>query len=138
MRIGYNKLIASVWLLFSLFSCCLAVVFVRTDESTPPVDVAVFWLGLLIGILMLTRPYMEITQNYVVVKSPFGFVTRRYGFASAKDFSIESGKIYVLHDGLRQKLAVSSWMADKRGWISFIKWIKDEGLSPAVSSEVVA
>lgn len=63
MKIGYNKVIGIAFLLLSLFTCCLAAVFVRTDQAMPTALGAGFWLSLLVGISLLTSTYIEVTQT---------------------------------------------------------------------------
>jgi hypothetical protein len=129
MKIGYNKVLGIVLLLLGLFNCCLGVVFVRTEEPTPAYVVGGFWLFFVSGVLLLTRNYMEVTDNTLAVKSFIGPGVKKYNFTSEKDFSVDGGNIFLLVNGERQKLPVSSWVADKSKWKAFIKWVETGGTS---------
>jgi hypothetical protein len=124
MKIGYNKVVGITLLVFGILNCCLSTVFIRSGEAVPSGIVASFWITFVAGIFFLTRAYIEVTQNEIVVKSLIGFISKRVSFNSVKDFSVEGANIFVVSNGVRQKLGISSWVADKRGWSTMVKWIE--------------
>ncbi len=124
MKIGYNKIWGVGFLMFDGLVCCLAGIFVRTDTAIPPALGGVFWLFLLLGILFLTRPYVEINRSNVFITPLLGLGTKTYPVQSAKDFSVDGKNVFVTSGGVRQRLPVSSWLVDLGGWISFLKWIE--------------
>lgn len=124
MKIGYNKYWGLLFLMLGGLNCCAAVIFVRADEAIPTVFVGSFWMLVLLGALFFTRSYVEIRKDSLLIKPLIGSWAKRYGFQSAKDFSIEGRDVFVMHNGARQKLPVALWLADRRGWASFLEWIK--------------
>ncbi len=125
MKIGYNKIWGVVFLTPAGLVCCLAVVFARTEQETfPPALVAGFWLFILVGILFLTRTYVEINQGNVFIKPLIGFGTKTYQIHSAKDFSVEGKDVFIMSADVRQRLPVAAWLVDPNGWASFIKWVE--------------
>ncbi len=125
MKIGYNKIWGVMFFMLDGMICCLGAVFARTGQATfPPGLVAGFWLCILFGVLFLTRTYVEINQGHVFIKPLIGFGTKTYQVHSAKDFSIEEKNVFLMSNGMRQKLPVSSWLVDPGGWASFIKWVE--------------
>ena len=110
--------------MMSGLSCCLVAAFSQTGETVPPVVVGVFWLFIVFGILFLTRSYVEVWKDALLIKPLIGLGVKRYVYRSAKDFSIEKDEVYLINSDTRQKLPISIWLVDKRGWTSFLEWIK--------------
>lgn len=124
MKIGYNKAWGVVFLTPAGLVCCLAALSAQTEEPAPPYLAGFFWMFILFGILFLTRTYVEINQSNMFIKPLLGFGTKTYHVHTAKDFSVEGKDVFVMSDGVRQKLPVSSWLVDPDGWASLIKWIE--------------
>lgn len=124
MKIGYKKVWGVVFLMLSGLACCFVVAFNQTGETVPAVVVSSFWLFIVFGILFLTRSYVEVWKDSLLIKPLLGSRGKRYDFQSAKDFSIEKDDVFLINKGTRQKLPVSSWLVDKRGWKSFLEWVK--------------
>jgi hypothetical protein len=123
MKIGYNKAIGICMFIPSLLSCCLVAVLTQSDQTAPLGAVGAFWMGILFGILFLTQPYFEVTQNELMIKALIGTAARRIPFSSPRDFSVEGKAIYITQGGTRQKVNLVPWLADKKGWDAFIAWI---------------
>ena len=124
MKIGYKKVWGVLFLMMSGLSCFLVVAFNQTSETVPPVVVGVFWLFIVFGILFLTRSYVEVWKDAFLIKPLIGLGVKRYVYRSAKDFFIEKDEVYLINSDTRQKLPISIWLVDKRGWTSFLEWIK--------------
>ncbi len=124
MKIGYNKIWGIVSFMPAGLVCCLTAASVRTEESVPVYLAGTFWMFILFGILFLTRTYVEINQGNVFIKPLIGFGTKTYPVRSAKDFSVEGKDVFVMSNGVRQRLPVSAWLVDPGGWTSLIKWIE--------------
>ncbi|MBK9778780.1 MAG: hypothetical protein IPP55_01820 [Anaerolineales bacterium] len=124
MKIGYKKVWGILCLMLSGLSCCLVVAFNQTGEAIPLAIVGVFWLFFVLGILLLTRSYVEVWKEILIIKPLIGSGVKRYSYQSSKDFSIEEDEVLLINNGTRQKLPVSKWLVDKRGWTSFLEWIK--------------
>ncbi len=99
MKIGYNKAIGIFMFIPSFISCCLVAVLTQSDQGVPSTAVGLFWAGIVLGILYLTRPYFEVTENELVIKALVGPLAKRIPFSSPKDFSVEGSRIYIIQDG---------------------------------------
>ena len=124
MKIGYKKVWGVLCLMLSGLACCLVVAFNQTGEAIPMAIVGGFWLFIVLGILLLTRSYVEIWKDILLIKPLIGSGVKRYEYQSSKDFFIENNVVFLINNDTRQKLPVSLWLADKRGWVAFLKWIK--------------
>lgn len=123
MKIGYNKIWGVLLLLLSGMVCCLTAAYVRLGEETPFYLAGLFWLPVVLGFLFLFRTYVEVNQNYVFVYG-LAFGMKRYRVHTAKDFSIDGKSVFVLSEGVCQKLPVAAWLVDPGGWKSFLNWIQ--------------
>jgi len=124
MKIGYKKIWGVLCFMLILLNCCLTAAFVQIDGAAPPAFAGFFWVSILYGILLLTRNYIEIGKGTLLIKSLTGLRTKRYVYRSVNDFSIEKDRVFIMNNGTRQKLPVALWLVDKRGWASFLDWIK--------------
>lgn len=124
MKIGYKKVWRVLFLVLSGLPCCLVAAFNQADETVPLVFVGAFWLFVVFGVLFFTRTYIEVGKGILLIKPLIGTGVKRYGYQSAKDFSVEKDDVFLIENGVRQKLPVSNWLVDKRSWTSFLKWIE--------------
>lgn len=124
MKISYKKIWGVLCLMLSGLACCLVAAFNQTGEKLPFAIVGAFWLFVVLGILLLTRSYVEVWKDILFVKPLIGSGVKRYVYQSSKDFSIENQDVFLTNNGIRQKLPVSTWLVDKNGWTSFLEWIR--------------
>ncbi len=110
--------------MLSGLACCLVVAFNQTGEAIPLTIAGVFWLFFVLGILLLTRNYVEVWKDVLYIRPLIGSGMNRYGYQSSKDFVIENDVVFLINNDTRQKLPVSLWLVDKRGWTAFLEWIK--------------
>lgn len=123
MKIGYKKVWGVLCLMLGGLACCLVVAFNQTGEPIPLVIVGVFWLFFVLGILLLTRNYVELWKNVLYIKPLIGSGMKRYSYQSSKNFIVENDVVFLINNDTRQKLPVSLWVVDKRGWTAFLEWI---------------
>ncbi len=134
MKIGYNKIWGIVLLLLGVPACCLVAVSTQIGESVSPALVAAFWVCILLGVLFLAQTYVEIDPSHVFIKPLLGFRRRTFNVHSARDFSVEGKNVFVVSDGVRQKLPVSLWLVDRGNWASLLKWVETSNQQNAQSS----
>ena len=65
---------------------------------------------------MLSRDYIEITKDKIIVKTLIGFNSKTYPIRSDTQLAVENEKLFIVSNEIRQAIPVSVFMIDKRGW----------------------
>ena len=117
MKIGYNKILGIIFILCSLLSCCLIVLSTQIKEKSIGAGFAgAFWICLIIGILMLSRDYIEITKDKIIVKTLIGLNSKTYPFSPDTQLVVENEKLFIVNNEIRQAIPLSVFTIDKRAW----------------------
>lgn len=91
---------------------------------------------ILVGVLYLTRTYVEVSPTTLEVRAPIGRVAKRYTFSSLGALVIEDGKIFVTEGGQRTRVKLSRMLADKRDWQAFVRMIKQQQAASPVPTTI--
>jgi hypothetical protein len=116
MRIRYNPAVAIIYLVLGVLVFLLGVwLMMLTDDFQFGVIIGPF-IGLL-GVLMLTRPYVELSRRGLSRLALLGPARRNTDLAEGERFVIEGRKMYVVGpDGSRRSARVAGWMAHSGDW----------------------
>ena len=123
MKIRMNKTIGIITILLCIINICIFLVISLGGGKAEITFGLTSLVGIGIGVLFLRGTYIEITQSSLILKALVGSAQKSYPFTSVADFSVEGKNIFLSSQGKREKLPIYSWMADKRDWESFLKWL---------------
>lgn len=124
MKIRYSKSVGIIYILSGvLFSCVYLLVSVSGGKGSTPLVVG--FIGIMFGILFLTRTYFVVNEDGLVLNAILGSAKTTYKFQSLKELEVENKQIYLNQDGKRKKLSISAGLADKNDWQAFLQKIKD-------------
>jgi hypothetical protein len=90
------------------------------------------------GIAFLTRPYVVIGEDFVVVKALLGPAQEAYGLGPADVVEFEGTRIFLVGKGGRRRLrGVTGWLASSRDWAAFRAWAerRNERVSSATTDD---
>jgi hypothetical protein len=129
MKVHLNKTVGNV----IIIACALNLfLFFATlfGESKPDVFSGIIGvIGIGIGILYLRGDYFEVTETTLILKALIGSAHQDFPFTSVNDFSIEGKKVNLISGDKKDKVPIYAWMADKKDWAEFIKWV-ESGKTP--------
>ena len=75
------------------------------------------------GIAILTRPYLIVDENAVVVKALIGPAQETYGLTAADVIEFDGQRVFLINQGGRRRLrGVTGWLANRRDWATFRTW----------------
>jgi len=75
------------------------------------------------GIAVLTRPYLIIDENAVVVKAWIGPAQVTYGLSVADVIAFDGRRVFLVNEsGSRRLRGVTGWLANGRDWVAFRAW----------------
>jgi len=94
-------------------------------EGNGSMLLTVGFIGILFGILFLTRTYFVLNEDGLVLNAILGPAKTTYKFQSLKELEVENKQVYLNQDGKRRKLNMAAWLADKNDWQAFVQKIKD-------------
>lgn len=126
MKIRYKKSIGIISIVLGVLFGCLYFVLALFGESTVILTTLGF-LGILFGVLLLSRPYFELNQNSLVLFAILGPAKTIYPIQSHQDIKVENNKVSILKDGQSQPISISAWMVDKNDWQAFLKKVEPNG-----------
>ena len=99
LKIRQNRVFAIV-----ILSCAVFILFVSFLIG-PSLNLVIGFLNLFIGIQMLTKPVVVITEREIELKNLMGMTMRRVAFNSYAELEIEDGSLYVNQGGTRTRAA---------------------------------
>lgn len=124
MKIRYSKSVGIIYILAGvLFSCVYLLISLM--EGNGSMLLTVGFIGIMFGILFLTRTYFVLNEDSLVLNAILGPAKTTYKFQSLKELEVENKQIYLNQDGKRKKLSISAGLADKNDWQAFLQKIKD-------------
>lgn len=124
MKIRYSKSVGIIYILTGvLFSCVYLLISLADGKGSMLLTVG--FIGILFGILFLTRTYFVLNEDSLVFHAILGPAKTTYKFQSLKELEVEKKQMYLNQDGKRKKLYISAGLADKNDWQAFLQKIKD-------------
>lgn len=124
MKIRYSKSVGIIYILAGvLFSCVYLLI--SLTEGNGSMLLTVGFIGIMFGILFLTRTYFVLNEDGLVLNAILGPAKTTYKFQSLKELEVENKQVYLNQDGKRRKLSISAGLADKNDWQAFLQKIKD-------------
>ena len=124
MKIRYSKSVGIIYILSGvLFSCVYLLISLVNGKGS--VLLTVGFIGIMFGILFLTRTYFVVNEDSLVFHAILGPAKTTYQFQSIKELEVEKKLVYLNQDGKRRRLSISAGLADKNDWQAFLQKIKD-------------
>lgn len=123
MKIRINKTIGVVLVVLGLLDLCLFLTFLVETQKLEISCGLSSLVAIGIGLLFLMGIYFEVSQNSLTLKAFVGTAHTVYPLASPRDLGQD---VYLIQNGSHQKLPIYSWIADKRDWEVFAKWLRGE------------
>ncbi len=75
------------------------------------------------GIALLTRHYLIVDENALVVKALIGSRQETYRVGPADRLELDGARVFLVGDGERRRLrGVTGWLANGRDWAAFRAW----------------
>ncbi|MBL8080576.1 MAG: hypothetical protein JNM55_21575 [Anaerolineales bacterium] len=127
MKIRYSKSVGIIYILTGvLFSCVYLLISLADGKGSMLLTVG--FIGIMFGILFLTRTYFVLNEDGLVLSAILGSAKTTYKFQSLKELEVDNKQVYLNQDGKRRKLSISAGLADKNDWQAFLQKIKDASL----------
>lgn len=132
MNIRFNRKFGAVLLglgfLFLLVRTLLIAYWTGSFQASFTVAPDLVFLILpMMGIFMLTRTYLVVDDEKIIIKSLLGPLNFKYVLQSRKDLLVEKDQVFIERCGQRQKLKIHKNQADRRDWTQFLIWLKSSG-----------
>lgn len=118
MRVRYDKRIGIVCLAAAIILGALAAV--SDDVSFVGALTPIAFLGF--GVAFLTRPYLLVDDQALIVRALIGPAQETYRFEAADAVEFDGKRVFLIRTNERHKLCVRGWMADRRDWAAFRAW----------------
>lgn len=119
MRVRHNRLIGAAWIVAAAVFGLLAVL--SDGVSFVGAMAPVAFLGF--GIAVLTRPYLIIDENAVVVKALIGPAQETYRLEAPDSIEFDGTRVVLVNASERRRLrGVTGWLAYRRDWAAFQAW----------------
>jgi hypothetical protein len=74
------------------------------------------------GAAFLTRPYLQVDDQALIVRALIGPAQETYHLEAADVVEFEGKRVFLVRRGERRKIGVTRWMADKGDWAAFRAW----------------
>jgi hypothetical protein len=126
MKVRMNKAIGILIIILAGMDLCLFLVLALGAHKTEYSFAFSSLVALGIGILFLRGVYFEVSQNRLILKSLLGTAQTNYPVDSPQEISLVGRQLFITHGGVRQKLPIYSWMADRRDWDALALWLRSE------------
>lgn len=123
MKIHYKKTTGVLYIVIGIIFACLYLMFALANGKGNITLLIVGVLGILFGILFLTRTYFIVNDGSLVLNALLGPAKTTYSFRSLKELELEKNRIFLIQNGKRKKLGISARMADKNEWEAFLQKI---------------
>jgi hypothetical protein len=124
MKVRRNKAIGMIILVVSILDACLFLSLIYAKIKPDFLFGLIGLLGIGLGILFLRGTYFEATPDSLIVWAWIGTARNTFQFGSKKEISIDGGSVYVADNGERRRLPIHAWMADKKDWEAFTRWLQ--------------
>jgi hypothetical protein len=119
MRVRHSRLIGVACIIAAVAFGLLALL--SDSVSFVGALAPVAFLGF--GIAILTRPYLIIDENAVVVKAVIGTAQETYGLITGDVIEFDGTRVFAVNEGRRRRLrGVTGWLAHQRDWSAFLAW----------------
>ena len=127
MRVRHSKLVGSACILTCIILGCLA--FLSDDVSFVGALTPIGMLGF--GVAFLTRPYLIVDDDVLIVKALIGSAQEVYRLERADAIEFDGKRVFLTHESVRRRLrGVTGWLANGRDWAAFRAWGERRGRSP--------
>ena len=120
MKVGYKKSVGVIFILTGLIYDCVYLLFVLMGEENSFTPITMGFIGILFGILFLTKPYFEYDEKSLKLFALLGFTVASYSFDSLSDLELERNKLLLRQGEQRKRINISVWMVDSKGWQTFV------------------
>jgi hypothetical protein len=123
MQVRYSKPFA--WFMLILGGINLALAAVLYSMRAPafgPLIPGVVCVG--IALLYLNRPFFHYDERSIVIKALIGPLKREFPYGPDDHFEADGPRVYLVGPQGRKKVPVSRWLADKRDFDAFLRFIK--------------
>jgi hypothetical protein len=114
MTVGYNKIVAIALLILAVINAILGVWLLLLGSLSSSLIIAV-----LVGFLAygyLTRPYVVVEKNQIVLPALIGPVQRTFLFRTPDDVKMEGDKLFVRDGDAWKRVRIYRWVSDPEGW----------------------
>jgi len=119
LRVRHSRLIGIACIIAAVVFGLLALL--SDSVSFVGAMAPVAFLGF--GIAVLTRPYLIIDENAVVVKALIGPAKEMYGLGAADIIEFDGARVFlVTASGRRRLRGVTGWLANGHDWAAFRAW----------------
>src|SRR5687768_8352373 len=118
MNIRYNRKVSIAFIVLGVVLACLYLVIVLSGGKAG-VLLTLAVVIIFFGLIFLNGTYFILNENSLVLKALIGPASITYRFDSFKDFSIENNSLFLNQNGKRQKINISVWLVDEKGWQAF-------------------
>jgi|MudIll2142460700_1097286.scaffolds.fasta_scaffold120270_1 hypothetical protein len=118
MRVRYDKRVGIVCLVAAIVLGTLAAV--SDDLSFVGALTPVVLLGF--GVAFLTRPYLLVDDQALIVQALIGPAQETYRLEAADVVEFDGKRVFLVRENERRKIGVRRWIADKRDWAAFRAW----------------
>ncbi len=75
------------------------------------------------GVAFLTRPYLVVDDDALIVKALIGPAQEVYRLERADLIEFDGKRVFLTHESVRRRLrGVTGWLANGRDWAAFRAW----------------
>ncbi len=124
MKVHWNKVIGIVITTLSTLEICLLLSIISSNIKPDLLSLFVGLVGLVLGIGFLRGTYFEATPDRLILRGLIGPARRTYPLTSGKTISIVGARLFFTEGEKRQRLPIYAWMANKKDWEAFIRWLQ--------------
>ncbi len=126
MRVRYSGLVGCACIVAGFVLGYLAIL--SDDLSFVGVLTPIALVGF--GVAFLTRPYLIVNDDALIVKVLIGSAQEVYRLERADTIEFDGKRVIFAHEGVRRHLrGVTGWLANGRDWTAFRAWGEGRGRS---------
>ena len=119
MRVRFSTLAGVACIIAATVFGLLALLSGRVSFAGAITPVA--FLGF--GIAVLTRSYVIVDDDTVIVNALIGSARETYRLSPADRVELDGRRVFLVNKGGRQRLrGVTGWLANRRDWAAFRVW----------------
>lgn len=85
------------------------------------VSIVIGPLLMLIGYLYLTKPYVRVNPNQLVIYAPLGTVAKTVDYSTTSDLKIENNTIFVRENSAWKKVPVAKFLVQGEDWVALTR-----------------
>jgi hypothetical protein len=87
------------------------------------------------GIAILTRPYVVIDEDTVIVKALIGSTQETYRLSPADRLEFDGKRAFLINKNGRRRLrGVTGWLANSRDWAAFRAWAERRNVKASTAT----